>query len=177
MDTSPIPASPPDIVSFWIAAGPARWFAKDAIFDAAIRARFLDAHESAARGELAGWIDNAGSTLALILLTDQFPRNLYRGSAHAFATDPIALAAARESLRRGHDALSAGDETISIHAIHAFGSDRRSGIMFVFVPRAWTGGQYCIRRGSPGHHSALRSFPASQPSVGTHHDSARAVVS
>lgn len=93
-----------DIVAFWRAAGPQKWFAKDEAFDAEIRTRFFEAHQQAACNAFAGWIEEAESGLALILLLDQFPRNLYRGSAHAFATDPLALAAAREAFRRGHDA-------------------------------------------------------------------------
>ncbi len=97
-------ATPQDIVSFWKSAGPAKWFAKSDAFDAAIRERFFDAHFCAARGEYAPWVENAESALALIILTDQFPRNLFRNSAHAFATDAMALSVARTSLQRGHDA-------------------------------------------------------------------------
>jgi uncharacterized protein (DUF924 family) len=96
--------TPQDIVDFWREAGPGRWFAKDDAFDAEICVRFFEAHEEAARGELSAWLDAPESALALLLLLDQFPRNLYRGSAHAFATDPLSLSVAREALRRGHDA-------------------------------------------------------------------------
>ena len=93
-----------DIVSFSKAAGPKRWFAKDTAFDAEICERFFEAHEQAARGELADWVNEAESALALLILLDQFPRNLYRNSAHAFATDAMALHVARVALRKGHDA-------------------------------------------------------------------------
>ena len=86
------------IVDFWRNAGPARWYAKDEAFDQEVRARFLEAHESAARGELWDWESEATGALALILLLDQFPRNLFRGSAHAFATDSAALEVAQRAI-------------------------------------------------------------------------------
>ena len=96
-------AHPADIVDFWRAAGPKRWFAKDDAFDAAIRLKFEPVHHAAARGEYDAWRQTAQGALALVILLDQFPRNLYRGSAHAFATDPLARRIAREAIERGHD--------------------------------------------------------------------------
>ena len=93
----------PDVVAFWIEAGPKRWFAKDAAFDALIRDRFEALHHAAAGRELDGWAQTADGALALLLLLDQFPRNLYRGSAHAFATDPLARKVAREAVEHGFD--------------------------------------------------------------------------
>lgn len=92
-----------DVVSFWREAGPAKWYAKDDAFDTAIRARFATAHEAAARGELWSWEETAEGALALLILLDQFPRNLFRGSAHAFATDAAALNVAGRALARGFD--------------------------------------------------------------------------
>jgi uncharacterized protein (DUF924 family) len=96
-------STPADIIEFWQAAGPPRWFAKDDAFDAAIRTRFESLHLQAARGELAEWSSSWQGSLALLLLLDQFPRNLYRGSGHAFATDPLALSLANMALAAGHD--------------------------------------------------------------------------
>jgi uncharacterized protein (DUF924 family) len=90
------------IVEFWREAGEKAWFTKDPAFDEVVRQRFEAAHHAAARGELAPWVETAEGALALVLLTDQFPRNLWRGSAHAFATDPLARATAREAITRGH---------------------------------------------------------------------------
>lgn len=91
------------IIAFWREAGPDRWFAKDDAFDAAIRARFLGAYEAAAAGTLTGWQDTAEGCYALILLLDQFPRNLFRGSSRAFATDAQARAVADAAIARGFD--------------------------------------------------------------------------
>lgn len=98
-----------DIVAFWRDAGPEKWYRKDEAFDAEIRTRFLHAHEAAARGELARWEDEPESALALLILLDQFPRNLYRSSAHAFATDPMALNVCKRILQRGFDAYCGVD--------------------------------------------------------------------
>lgn len=92
-----------DIITFWREAGEKRWFAKDTAFDTAIRERFEPLHWQASRGELALWEEDAPGALALLLLTDQFPRNFYRGCAHAFACDAMALAIAERALMRGFD--------------------------------------------------------------------------
>jgi len=94
---------PAEIVDFWTDAGPARWFAKSLDFDQEIRARFEATHHAAARGELEGWAQTAPGALALIVLLDQTPRNIYRGSAHAFATDPLARRIACGALEAGQD--------------------------------------------------------------------------
>jgi uncharacterized protein (DUF924 family) len=92
-----------DIVSFWREAGPDKWYAKDDAFDAAISARFRAAHEAAASGLLWSWEETAEGALALLILLDQFPRNLFRGSAHAFAADAAALNVADRAIARGFD--------------------------------------------------------------------------
>jgi uncharacterized protein (DUF924 family) len=92
-----------DVVSFWQAAGYDRWFKKDTAFDDEIRTRFLAAHEAAAAGKLAGWEQNAEGALALLILLDQFPRNMFRGDARTFATDPLARAVTAGALVRGFD--------------------------------------------------------------------------
>lgn len=94
-------SAPPDqalaILDFWFKEhGPKDWFAKNSEFDAKIRARFGSLHAAAGRGELEGWAKTAKGTLALILILDQFSRNLYRDSAKAFALDAQALRLARQ---------------------------------------------------------------------------------
>jgi uncharacterized protein (DUF924 family) len=96
-------ALPADVTGFWISAGPARWFAKSAAFDAAIRLKFEPVHHAAARGDYAAWADSPEGALALLILLDQFPRNLYRGDAHAFATDPLARSIAARAVDAGLD--------------------------------------------------------------------------
>lgn len=100
-------ANPDDVVAFWIEAGPKRWFEKDDAFDAEIRSRFLAAYQAAAAGALAGWADTPDGALALLIVLDQFPRNLFRGSAQSFATDRAALAIAKAAIARGFDQAEA----------------------------------------------------------------------
>jgi len=92
-----------DVLAFWRQAGPAKWFAHDEAFDDEIRRRFEGLHVTASRGELNAWAERAEGALALLLLLDQFPRNLWRGSAHAYATDPLARSVAESALAGGLD--------------------------------------------------------------------------
>lgn len=94
---------PRELIDFWRGAGHERWFKPDTGFDEGIRRRYGDLHHTAARGELDGWRDTAEGALALLLLLDQFPRNLFRNSPHAYATDPLALRLAEQSYERGFD--------------------------------------------------------------------------
>ncbi|HYC75489.1 DUF924 family protein [Brevundimonas sp.] len=95
--------TPSDVVSFWKEAGPEKWFAKEDAFDALFNDRFRDAHFATARRELDHWAETPVGTLALLILLDQFPRNCFRGTAHAFATDPLARMFAIRALDAGFD--------------------------------------------------------------------------
>jgi uncharacterized protein (DUF924 family) len=102
-----------EVLDFWFGAPDSRergrprkaWFEKSEIFDAEIRRRFLGAWERAARGELQSWLATPLASLALIVVLDQFPRNMFRGAARAFSSDSPALAAARSAIARGFDRL------------------------------------------------------------------------
>ncbi|WP_375458172.1 DUF924 family protein [uncultured Enterovirga sp.] len=96
-------AGPADILAFWREAGPERWFTQDDAFDAACRARFLTVFEDAAAGRLAGCEDSAQGALALVLLLDQMPRNIFRGSARVWASDPLAREVAGRAIAHGFD--------------------------------------------------------------------------
>ena len=101
--------SPAGVVGFWRDAGYRKWFGGGEAFDAECRARFHDLHFAAARRERDGWLEGAEGALALLVLLDQVPRNLFRGSGHAFATDPLALHVAQRAIDAGHDAAFAGE--------------------------------------------------------------------
>ena len=94
--------APGEIVRFWRDAGAKAWFAKDETFDGRCRA-FEKAHHAAARRELANWRLDPEGALALVLLLDQIPRNIYRASPHAFAADHLALAVAQQGVKNGFD--------------------------------------------------------------------------
>lgn len=91
------------VVAFWIEAGPALWFAKDAKFDARFRERFLREHEAAARGELQQWQSTPDGALALVILLDQFPRNAFRDTPRMYDTDALARQVARTAFATGYD--------------------------------------------------------------------------
>jgi uncharacterized protein (DUF924 family) len=95
--------APADIVAFWRNVGPKGWFEKDTALDDEIRRRFLAAHEAAASGKLTAWEQTAEGALALLILLDQFPRNMFRGEARAFATDPLARAVTSRAILSGFD--------------------------------------------------------------------------
>lgn len=92
-----------EVVDFWREAGPGKWFRGGEAFDDELRARFEAAHFAAARRELEAWMDDAEGALALLVLLDQVPRNLFRGSAHSYATDALALHYAERMLEAGLD--------------------------------------------------------------------------
>ena len=100
--TAPQAAS--DLLAFWFAeSNRPFWFEKDPDFDAACRAAAEALHRQAAAGALEHWRESALGSLALLILLDQVPRNLYRGEARAFATEAKARAVARAALDRGFD--------------------------------------------------------------------------
>lgn len=94
---------PIDVVTFWREAGYQKWFVKNVGFDTDCREQFLDTHHAAARGELEHWLGNAEGALALMILLDQIPRNIFRGSGHAFATDGLARRYAQQAIGAGFD--------------------------------------------------------------------------
>ncbi len=101
MDRSTV--SPSEVVAFWREAGPERWYVKNAAFDDELRARFLSTWEAARAGKLASWEDSDEGTLALILVLDQFSRNMFRNDPRAFSADPLAREVATRAIAKGVD--------------------------------------------------------------------------
>jgi uncharacterized protein (DUF924 family) len=106
---STLPAAD-DVLGYWRARGPQRWFVKDAAIDAEIRDKFQNLHAAAIEGLLGHWEDEASGALAHVIVLDQFSRNMFRGSAAAFAADPLAGAAAGRAIDRGFDRQTAKAE-------------------------------------------------------------------
>lgn len=99
------------ILAFWLdEIGPAGWYAGTAAIDAACRDGFLADWTRARDGGLRDWLADARGTLAFLILTDQLPRNMFRGRAEAFSTDPLALGAAKQAVARGFDRAFAPPE-------------------------------------------------------------------
>ena len=96
-------ATPAEVLAFWWTAGPDRWFNKDDSFDAELRARFLPTYEAAAVGQLAAWEATAEGALALLLVLDQFSRNMFRRDPRAYAADALARSIAARAIEHGFD--------------------------------------------------------------------------
>jgi uncharacterized protein (DUF924 family) len=96
-------AAPETVLAFWREAGPDKWFTRDDAFDADIREKFLSTYEAAATGQLSAWEASADGALALAIVLDQFPRNMFRGLARCYAADPLAREVANRALKRGYD--------------------------------------------------------------------------
>ncbi|QAU44872.1 DUF924 family protein [Bradyrhizobium guangzhouense] len=93
--------TPSGILAFWREAGRERWYKRNDAFDAEIRRRYLSLWEQAAAGRLASWEVSDDGALALVIVLDQFPRNMFRGTPQAFSSDALALDIARRTIDRG----------------------------------------------------------------------------
>jgi uncharacterized protein (DUF924 family) len=93
--------TPATVIDFWLAAGESRWFTRSAEFDGALSVRFKEVLAKARDGAFDHWTETPKGTLALIILLDQFSRNIHRGTPLAFAADRKALAIARMAVARG----------------------------------------------------------------------------
>jgi uncharacterized protein (DUF924 family) len=94
---------PADVMAFWAEAGEEKWFRKNEAFDHLMQERFAALHAEAAAGRLADWAETPEGALALILLLDQFSRNMFRGKPQCFAQDAMAVEVAGKSLQAGFD--------------------------------------------------------------------------
>lgn len=95
---------PEKVLEFWLDhVGPEGWYAVDDAIDAEIRDTFLSTWEAARDGSLSLWLTYPSGALAYLILTDQFPRNMFRGCGKAFATDALALAVAKRAICKGWD--------------------------------------------------------------------------
>jgi uncharacterized protein (DUF924 family) len=92
-----------EILAFWRAAGSECWYKADDAFDAEVRRRYLGLWQKAAAGEFASWEASDEGALALVLVLDQFPRNMFRGDARTYASDVLAREVAHRAISRGVD--------------------------------------------------------------------------
>ena len=97
-------AKPEDVLSFWLdEVGPASWYIQSDELDEKIQSRFMETWKAASEGKLDQWMLRPDQSLALLILLDQFPRNMFRGADTAFSTDKKALAVAKKAICDGHD--------------------------------------------------------------------------
>lgn len=99
----------PEVLNFWFGEGPGegkaqkRWFEKDPAFDALVTKQFQNLHQEMFDGKVRHWLDHPRDCLARIIVLDQFPRHIYRGSARAFSTDALAREAAKHAVSQSWD--------------------------------------------------------------------------
>lgn len=96
-------ATPDDVIAFWREAGYERWYGKDDAFDQDLRNRFLALWQAARDGQLSAWQDTDDGALALVIVLDQFPRNMFRNDPRAFSTDSLARTVASRAITEGRD--------------------------------------------------------------------------
>lgn len=101
--------SPKDVLEFWLSLSDEDYFQQSESLDALIRQTFRDAHEAAKKGAYDAWQATPEGTVALVILLDQFSRNIYRQSAAAFAGDEKSLEIAKAAVARGDDMRSSPD--------------------------------------------------------------------
>ena len=90
--------TPAEILAFWRDAGPDRWYRRDDAFDAEVCRRFLGLWQCAAAGELASWETGDDGALALVIVLDQFPRNMFRDDARTYCSDALARQVANRAI-------------------------------------------------------------------------------
>jgi uncharacterized protein (DUF924 family) len=95
--------TPAAILAFWRDAGHDRWYSRDDAFDAEVQRRFFGLWQRAAAGELSSWETSDDGALALVIVLDQFPRNLFREDARTYASDGQAREVAHRAVERGVD--------------------------------------------------------------------------
>ncbi len=104
------------VLRFWFdETRPAQWWSADPAFDQTVCDRFAAVHRAALRGELSAWRAQPDGRLAEVIVLDQFSRNMHRGTALAFAADPVALVLAQEAIAGGHDRALAPDRRVFLY--------------------------------------------------------------
>jgi uncharacterized protein (DUF924 family) len=95
--------APADILSFWRQVGPERWYERDDALDAEVRSRFLELWQEAAAGKLSSWEATDDGALALAIVLDQFPRNMFRDDIRTCSSDALAREVTDRAIARGAD--------------------------------------------------------------------------
>jgi uncharacterized protein (DUF924 family) len=152
--------TPEDILDFWLAEiGPEGWYKGGKEIDRACEARFGAALQAAREGAFRSWLARPRPALAYMILTDQFSRNIHRGRAEAFATDPLARSAAYHALARGHDLRieGTGRQFFYMPFEHAENRQAQSLSVCLFVTRMPddSGDKYVHAR---AHREIIRRF-------------------
>jgi uncharacterized protein (DUF924 family) len=151
------------VLEFWFAGGGRQrpeWFRKDAAFDEEIRTRFGALHEEASRGGLAEWESDPRSALALLVVLDQFSRNLHRNDARAFAQDARALGLAEAMLEKGWHRELAPEERqfVYLPLEHAEDPARQDRAVQLFIELEASPGMEGLAQWAEKHRVIIRRF-------------------
>jgi len=157
--TAPIPA-PGEVNEYWLrTVGPKGWYGGGADLDNDSRARFLPMWDMARAGKLARWMGAPEGLLAFIILTDQFPRNMFRGDARSFATDALARRAASKAIHENWDMRIAEPERqfVYLPLMHSENSTDQNRSVRLFVTRMpETGADNLLH--ARAHRAVIRQF-------------------
>jgi uncharacterized protein (DUF924 family) len=145
-----------DLLTFWFGLDPKQWWKADPRLDSDIRKHFLDLHEEQRENVPAHFLGSAREALAAVILFDQLPRNMFRGHADQFMTDPLALAVARGALDKGLDDRLAEQKRgflyMPFQHSEALADQQRSLILFTAL-----GDDYQLRYAKL-HHDVIERF-------------------
>lgn len=160
MDQANVVESPESILDFWLnEVGPDGWYAVHPETDARLTERFMDTWKAAKRGELDDWGLRPREALALLIVLDQFPRNMFRNNGEAFSTDPKALCVAKKAISLGHDLQAAEPERQFfymplMHSESLVDQDRCVRLILTRMPK--TGAE--TLRHARAHREVIRQF-------------------
>ena len=145
-----------EVRGFWLSQPPERWWRADPEFDAEVRERFLEIWEQQRDRTPESFLGSSDEAVAAVILFDQFPRNMFRGAADQFATDPLALAIARGALDRGLDGHMSKDERtfLQMPFQHSedLGDQQRSLLLFAAL------GDSELQHYARLHHDVIERF-------------------
>ncbi len=163
--------TPADILAFWREAGRERWYKRDDAFDADLRGRFLGLWRKAAAGELSSWETTDDGALALVIVLDQFPRNMFRDDVRTYSSDALAREVASRAIARGADRRieAALLEFLYMPFMHSEHLADQLRCVELFR-KTGNADNLRICRGSCRHHPPVRALSASQSHPGPHHD-------
>ena len=145
-----------EVIAFWRDVGPEKWFKTDEAFDAEIADRFLALHGAAAQGDHDKWAESDVGALALILVLDQFSRNLHRGSSLAFAADFKALQIAKTAVARGDNQKVSKDLQIFYYMPFEHSESLADQRMAIRLTHAMQNTDYL--KYAHTHHEVIRRF-------------------
>lgn len=147
---------PRDVLDFWFAAGREKWWKKSDAFDAEIRKRFGGTLDDAIAGKLDGWLSDPAGALALVIVLDQFSRNLFRNDHRAWAQDGKARAVMREAMKRRLDVEL--PVTVRNWLYMPFMHSEHLGDQEEGLPLFAGLGQPSVTRSAEMHHDIIRLF-------------------